>query len=204
MESILLSMRPERCEEIVRGIVTLDIRKKAPRITTPFKVYIYCTKPRRTTSDIVIVGHVIGEFTCKHVSSFRHILASDWRGGIKDTYAMSWEDVVKTGMTRWQLANYGCGKTLYGYEISNLEIYDTPLKLCDFCLAKAPEMNDLDEELCSYCAATDYGEHREYHTPDGVYMCEGRHCSEAYDEFLEENYQVVHAPRSFYKVKEIK
>ena len=121
MEAILLSMRPERCEEIVKGTVTLDVRKKAPNITTPFKVYIYCTKPRRTTSDIVKVGHVIGEFTCKHISSFRHILGSDWRGGIKDTYAMSWEDVVKTGMTRWQLTNYGCVKHFMAMKSQSLK-----------------------------------------------------------------------------------
>ena len=80
-------------------------------------------------------------------------------------------------------------------------ITDEAFELLKKSIEESPEMKNLDEELCSYCAATEYGEHREYHTPDGVYMCEGRHCSEAYDEFIEENYQVVHAPRSFYKVK---
>ena len=201
MESILLSMKPERCEELAKGVVTLDIRKRAPNITTPFKVYVYCTKPRRTTSDIVTVGHVIGEFICKHISSFRHILGSDWRGGIRDTYVMSWEDVVKTGMTRWQLANYGCGKTLYGLAVSDLKIYETPKPISDFCYANKPSLDSLEDELCNYCAATDYGEHKSYYSPSGIHMCEGRFCADAYEALVEDQYIISYPPRSFYRVE---
>lgn len=47
------------------------------------------------------------------------------------------------------------------------------------------EMCD-DESICKYCAATDYGDYKSCHTPNGYYMCEGTWCEEAYDAYLEE------------------
>lgn len=203
MESILLSMRPERCEKVANGYVTLDVRKTRVNIETPFKVYIYCTKPRRVKSDIVKVGHVIGEFICRRMHYFR-VSTADWRAHLKKRYHLTWGEVSRTGMTHWQLTKYGEGKPLYGLEISDLKIYDIPRELSEFCYAKAPSMDELEEELCNYCAPTEYGEHKEYHTPNGVYMCEGRHCSEAYEALLEENYMIVHPPRSFCRVEVIR
>lgn len=43
------------------------------------------------------------------------------------------------------------------------------------------------EEICEYCSATDYGEHKSCHTPNGYWMCEGSWCEDAYDEYLDEN-----------------
>ena len=44
MKAILLSIRPEWCDLIVRGKKTIDVRKTRPKLETPFKAYIYCTK----------------------------------------------------------------------------------------------------------------------------------------------------------------
>ena len=44
-----------------------------------------------------------------------------------------------------------------------------------------------DEEICSYCSQTDYGECKSYVTPSGFYSCEGSWCDEAYEAYLEEN-----------------
>ena len=46
------------------------------------------------------------------------------------------------------------------------------------------EMCD-DETICDYCSATDYGEHKSCHTPNGYYMCEGMWCKDAYEDYLE-------------------
>ena len=44
MKAILMSIRPEWCDLIIRGQKTIDVRKTRPKLETPFKVYIYCTK----------------------------------------------------------------------------------------------------------------------------------------------------------------
>ena len=44
MKAILLSIRPEWCDLIIRGQKTLEVRKTRPKSETPFRVYVYCTK----------------------------------------------------------------------------------------------------------------------------------------------------------------
>lgn len=44
MKAVLMSIRPEWCNLIIRGQKTIDVRKTRPKLETPFKVYIYCTK----------------------------------------------------------------------------------------------------------------------------------------------------------------
>jgi predicted transcriptional regulator len=46
MKSVLISIRPKWCELIANGKKTVEVRKTRPKLETPFKVYIYCTKPR--------------------------------------------------------------------------------------------------------------------------------------------------------------
>lgn len=206
MQSILLSMRPNRCEKVVNEQLTLDVRKTRVNIETPFKVYIYCTKPRRVKSNIVKVGHVIGEFICRKMHFFPFMemfVPPDWEVSLGNQYYITCGQLDRTGMSYEELCKYGAEKHLYGLEISDLRIYDDPMKLSEFCYAGAPNMEDLDEELCNHCAATEYGEHREYHTPNGVYMCEGSHCGEAYEAFLEEEYSIFYPPRSFCRVEVI-
>lgn len=43
-KAILISIRPEWCDLIVRGKKTIEVRKTRPKLETPFKAYIYCTK----------------------------------------------------------------------------------------------------------------------------------------------------------------
>lgn len=42
--AVLISIRPEWCEKIARGEKTVEVRKTRPKLDTPFKCYIYCTK----------------------------------------------------------------------------------------------------------------------------------------------------------------
>lgn len=50
MKAILQSIRPQHCANIAAGIKKIEVRKTKPIITTPFKVYIYCTKPKERFS----------------------------------------------------------------------------------------------------------------------------------------------------------
>lgn len=44
VKAVLLSIRPEWCKKIFSGEKTVEIRKSCPKLETPFRVYVYCTK----------------------------------------------------------------------------------------------------------------------------------------------------------------
>ena len=56
MKSVLLSIQSKWCELIASGEKTVEIRKTKPKIQTPFKCYIYCSKGKRRLLDIMKDG----------------------------------------------------------------------------------------------------------------------------------------------------
>lgn len=52
MKSILISIKPKWCELIASGKKTIEVRKTRPKCDTPFKCYIYCTKPKMITKYV--------------------------------------------------------------------------------------------------------------------------------------------------------
>lgn len=48
MKAVLMSIHPKWCKLIFSGEKTIEVRKTAPKLETPFKVYVYCTKERMT------------------------------------------------------------------------------------------------------------------------------------------------------------
>ena len=47
--AVLLSIQPQWCEKIASGEKTVEVRKNAPKLKTPFKVYMYETLGIRTS-----------------------------------------------------------------------------------------------------------------------------------------------------------
>lgn len=47
MKSVLISIQPKWVEKIANGEKTIEVRKSRPKIDTPFKCYIYVTKPKK-------------------------------------------------------------------------------------------------------------------------------------------------------------
>lgn len=86
MKSILMSIQPKWCELIASGKKTIEVRKTKPKIETPFKCYIYCTKDSLkeimyeksdgAISDngkhysLLSTGKVIGEFVCDEILKY--------------------------------------------------------------------------------------------------------------------------------------
>lgn len=87
MKSVLLSIKPKYCELIAGGIKTIEVRKTKPKLDTPFKCYIYCTKGKNISFwtgkrysyaddrshnlfDVCGNGKVIGEFICSKITEF--------------------------------------------------------------------------------------------------------------------------------------
>ncbi len=164
MKAVLLSIRPEWCDLIVRGKKTIEVRKTRPKLETPFKAYIYCTKAPQQLITIFKDGEetmdgeihhgkpvfvkfnkllpdsirnktqmVIGEFVCDDIRR------------IGPEYCVVKEDIESaiagSCLTVQQVKDYAGWKSglsyadlkdLYGWHISDLKIWDEPVRLKDF------------------------------------------------------------------------
>lgn len=142
MKSVLISIQPKWCELITSGKKTVEVRKTKPKLETPFKVYIYCTKDELLTKsnnngeiyvasnkkyqqalerngNLTLSGKVIGEFVCDCIISNCEMANAD---------IAEQQGCIKRG----KLFEYANGKELFGWHISDLVIYDKPKELSDF------------------------------------------------------------------------
>lgn len=136
MKAVLISIRPEWCAKIASGDKSIEVRKTRPKLETPFKVYIYCTKdakkqfwtgPRyshvddrsHNAFDKCGNGKVIGEFLCDQI--------------IEDhTFGHNEKFYSVACMSACDAAVYALQSPMFGWHISNLKIYDVPRELISF------------------------------------------------------------------------
>lgn len=142
MQAILMSIKPKWCEKIFSGEKTVDVRKIAPKLATPYKVYVYQTKGKEPLLEVIKdgddlygevyhgetvfvkgchrgLGKVVGEFVCETV-------ITDKTCG---------KDALFNGaacLTQGEAEKYSCGKVLYGLHITAPKRYDTPKELSEF------------------------------------------------------------------------
>lgn len=131
MKSVLISIRPKWCALIASGKKTIEVRKTAPKLPTPFKCYIYCTQDKRISFwksktyayaddrshnmyDIRGNGKVIGEFVCDLIGLHPGI------------------DVPSSCVPIEELKKYANGKMLVRWHISDVKIYDKPREVSEF------------------------------------------------------------------------
>lgn len=141
MKSVLISIRPQWCEKIANGEKTIEVRKTAPQ-EVPFKAYIYesrngghrCKHCNEKDSCYSYApknvgcyngsGKVIGEFICDKVDEYPY----DYCDGVD----IDDDTILETSIDREDINIYAKGKTLYGWHISDLKIYDKPKELSEF------------------------------------------------------------------------
>ena len=146
MKAVLLSIKPKYCELIASGKKTVEVRKNRPKLETPFKCYIYCTKDSKLNFwtgkrysyadeqshnlfDKCGNGKVIGEFVCSNIAKGNSQLGSC--------------------MSLREISEYANGKEVYGWCISDLVIYDKPKELSEF-------YRKCDKFACESCGHIDY------------------------------------------------
>ncbi len=160
MKAVMLSIQPKYCSLIAGGKKTIEVRKTRPKLSTPFKCYIYCTKSnemlwilnkkdrQRFKGNIAQIfnakdvggaskanGKVIGEFVCDKIYQYS---TYNFEGiNISD-------EAMTTGscLSKNELKNYESPKVIkdfsvnlygvYGWHISDLVIYDEPRELSEF------------------------------------------------------------------------
>lgn len=145
MKSILLSIKPKYVELIASGQKTIEVRKTAPK-EMPFKAYIYesrngghrCKHCNEKDSCYSYApknvgcyngsGKVIGWFICDKVDEYPY----DYCDGVD----IDDDTILETAIDREDINIYAKGKTLYGWHISDLKIYDKPKELSEFYTKK--------------------------------------------------------------------
>ena len=126
-KAVLISIQPQWCEKEVNGEKTLEVRKTKPKLQTPFKCYIYCTKGKSPTKfvndiyigDYIANGKVIGEFMCDKIYELAPLNHAP--ENVETLSCLSREEIV----------SYLHGKG-YAWHISELVIYDKPKQLSEF------------------------------------------------------------------------
>lgn len=161
-KAVMLSVRPKWCEKIASGEKTIEVRKTRPKLETPFKCYIYCTKAKERLIGILKDGDenygetyhgkpvfikldegsvcdmwgkrqkVIGEFVCDRISPLHNICTDDWKRLAGGLHNIEKELVNQACLTEAQLHTYAGGKNCFAWHISDLKIYDTPKELTEF------------------------------------------------------------------------
>lgn len=152
----------------------IEVRKTAPK-DVPFKAYIYCTKDRRNllpiehgkvlqkvnfwenTDAYYGFGKVIGEFVCDKVDTYKfHEGLTEFNSmglplRIYGSYLIFVDDYESMCLSYDEVKNYGKGKTLYGWHISDLKIYDKPKELSEFCISCKTNCEDCKKPLFYDC-----------------------------------------------------
>ena len=153
MKAVMISIRPDWVYKILNGIKTIEVRKTAPKIATPFKCYIYCTlggghlpysgycgyDMTDYSKDFFANGKVVAEFICDNVRCFDVPYPAFQN-------KMDKSILEQSCLTYYQLHRYAYHDNLYGWHISDLKIYEEPKKLSDFYIFKK----------CNSCKETCY------------------------------------------------
>lgn len=147
--AVLQSINPPHCENIASLRKSIEVRKTKPKLETPFKVYIYCTKQKQRFSigkhiyafaDNLYIAN--GMIKCgdgfEDVSVNTTILNGKVIGEyvcdeietvIPERYPFS---EIGTCLTPKQIMDYGGNKPIYFWHISDLKIYAKPKELSEF------------------------------------------------------------------------
>lgn len=197
MKAVLISIQPKWCEKIAIGKKTIEVRKTKPSIQTPFKVLIYCTKDKRDAfnnhnANLFLSpkgwqthsecnGKVIGEFVCDKVYKLFSFADDTLYDAVGFNQYLHLGTIEKeTCLTQKELCNYGKGKPLYAWHISQLKIYDKPRELSEFVTARG-------KDYCDGCGVA-------WESCNGDYHCTQKHC---------DGYHLSRAPQSYMYVEEV-
>lgn len=169
MKAVMLSIKPKWCELIASGKKTIEVCKTKPKLETPFKCYIYCTKGRELLISINGVvqkidewvfdlnhdchveelnGKVIGEFVCDTIKIYPYEPCNDGE------HLIPYDDFGKICMDGIQLYEYLRVNNGYGWHISDMVIYDKPKELSEFM--KPCKYGDESDVSCFLCDKSGY------------------------------------------------
>lgn len=137
MKAVLMAIHPEWCEKIFSGEKTIEVRKVAPKLKTPYKAYVYETQGATETPWVDEDGHfiwkgrgqVVGEFVCDENERFA--VGSLRCDEIEELACLSYQEMIEYFYKPEELD----GKTVKAgtaLHITKPKRYDTPKALSEF------------------------------------------------------------------------
>ena len=140
MKAVMMSIQPKWCELIASGKKTVEVRKTRPKLETPFKCYIYCTKDNTFAEKTLRgfddngkplyykanKGKVIGEFVCDGIDKIFQCNS----GWVQEYACISREEYFKYLGLPYN--SHFDSKGAYAWHITDLVIYDKPRELGEF------------------------------------------------------------------------
>lgn len=202
MKAVMKSVSPQICEKVASGDCTILVSKTAPKCRAPFRGYIYCCKAKsqwrysdyegayeNSEGEIVYAQrHVVGEFICDEIIEWQYNKGHQYYVEYPDDCTSYFPYLKRhseaTGLKCSEIEEFGKGKTLYGWHISDLKIYGKPKELSEF---KTPPC-EKSEKACGDCKWL-----VKRNTPN-VYECE---C------YVEDGRPITRAPQSYMYVEEL-
>ena len=140
-KEVLISIRPEWCSLILSGAKKLEIRRTRPKIETPFKCHIYCTKDKHggiasfqkpDGGYIFSNGHVIADFICDRIIDIG-VPYPAWSAEMN-------QDILKAAcMSYSEMHSYAGHDTVYVLHISDLHIFDHSKSLDKYGMIRPPQ-----------------------------------------------------------------
>ena len=116
-------------------------------------VYLYCSKDMRSFNRIPeqhrekyrkYLGTVGAKFACYEIEDILYLLESD----LVMTFLPKYTSPAGSCLTSEELLQYGKGKPLYGWHISDLKIYDKPRELGEFKKPDKPYNRVINRDGC--------------------------------------------------------
>lgn len=160
MKSVLISIHPKWCKLIANSEKTIEVRKSAPKIETPFKCYIYCTKETRANVFHLYINSGIGRQKFGITEHWRsgkevvdvnpHLPAYRFSSYLAEGKVIGefvcdligfhpGTDIPSSCVPIEELKKYANGKMLVRWHISDVKIYDQPRELRDFGKKRPPQ-----------------------------------------------------------------
>ena len=137
MRKVLASLKPYYYYLVGEGIKKIEVRKDMPKASDwDNEVLFYMSKDEKSFAKIPKeyqekyrkhFGKVGMKFICDKVERLEEHIE---QGGLY--YILSDTFNEQAQLDNWELHDYGKGKTLYGWHISDLKIYDKPRELSEF------------------------------------------------------------------------
>lgn len=196
MKAVLRSVKPYWLYLILTGKKTVEIGKSCPQAKDWNKVVeMYCSKDMRSFNRIPeedkewmhkYLGKVACRFVCECILThkFHNGLISfnsiGLPSGTYSSYLIFEDDYKAMCLSFDEVKQYGKGKTIYGWHISQLKIYDKPKELSEFVTAR-------EKDYCDGCGVA-----RE--SCNGDYHCTQKHC---------DGYHLSRPPESWMYVQEL-
>ena len=134
MKSVLASLKPYYYYLVGEGIKKIEVRKNTPRTSDWNKeVLFYMSK------DVKSFAKIPKEFQGKYRKHFGKVGMQivcdevyEWKYDYCDGVDIDDDLILDTCLDREDINIYAKGKTLYGWHISDLKIYDKPKPIMQF------------------------------------------------------------------------